>query len=124
MQAGKRPGRMYWLRAGTVFESKAMMAFAGVHSLQQQVYFYEGHPALAIQVQQPVQDEMKVACTGRGVAHALRLAHDCMIYVRIVSQAAEQFTYHGVWLITSITEQSAKSAQVDLMSMPDLPPVQ
>ena len=121
MQAGRRPGRMYWLKAGTVFESKATMVFAGVHSLQHQVYFCEGHSALAIQVQQAVQDEMKVACTGRGVTHALRLAHNCMTYVKIVSQAAEQYTYHGVWLITSITEQSAESAQVDMMSMPDLP---
>ena len=39
---------------------------------------------LAIQVQQAVQDEMKVACTGRGVTHALRLAHNCKTYVRIV----------------------------------------
>ena len=119
MQTGRCPGRMYWLKAGTMFGSKAMMVFAGVHSLQHQVYFCEGHPALAIQ--QPVQDEMQVACTGCGVTHALCLAHNRMSYVRIVSQAAEQVTYHGVWLITSITEQSAESAQVDMMSMPDLP---
>ena len=60
---------------------------------------------------------MKVACTGSGVTLALRLAHNCMSYVRIVSQANEQFTYHGVWLITGITNQSAESAQVDMMSM-------
>ncbi|DBA72430.1 TPA: hypothetical protein ACH3X2_010461 [Trebouxia sp. C0005] len=53
IEAGKRPGRMYWVRAGTVFESKALMAFAGVHSLQLQVYFNARQPALAILMQQP-----------------------------------------------------------------------
>ena len=104
-----------------MFESKALIAFAGVHSLQQQVYFYSGQPALAILVQQPVQDEMKVACTGPDVTCALRLAHERMSYVRLVSQTSEQFTYHGVWMINSITEQSTESAQVNMMSMPELP---
>ena len=104
-----------------MFESKALVSFAGVHSLQQQVYFYAGQPALAILLQHPVQDEMKVACTGPDVTNALCLAHDRMNYVRIVSQTSEQVTYHGVWMITSITEQSKDSAQVDMMSMPDSP---
>ena len=117
-----RPGRMYWLRAGTVFENKALVSFAGVHSMQQQVYFYARQPALAILLQQqPVQEEMRVICTGPDVIAALRLAHLQMSYVRVVSQTAEQFTYNGVWLITDVTEQSAESAQVDMISMPDLP---
>ena len=90
--------------------------------MQQQVYFYARQPALAIllQQQQPVQEEMRLQCTGPDVTAALRLAHLQMIYVRIVSQAAEQFTYNGVWLITDITEQSAVSTQVDMISMGSL----
>ena len=122
-EAGSHQSVKTWLRAGTVFENRAWVAFAGVHSMQQQVYFYARQPALAIllQQQQPVQEEMRVQCTGPGVIAALRLAHLQMSYVRIVSQAAEQFTYNGVWPITDITEQSAESVQVDMISMPDLP---
>lgn len=118
-EAGSHQSVKTWLRAGTVFENRAWVAFAGVHSMQQQVYFYARQPALAIllQHQQPVQEEMRVQCTGPGVIAALRMAHLQMSYVRIVSQAAEQFTYNGVWPITDITEQSAESVQVDMISM-------
>ena len=86
------------------------------------MYFYKDQPALAILLQQPaVRDEMKVDCSGQDVSCALRLAYERMIYIRIVSQVSQRFTYHGVWLITGITQQSAESAQVDMMSMPDLP---
>lgn len=100
-----------------MFESKALVAFAGVHSLQQQVYFYARQPALAILLQQPVQDEMKVVCTGRDIINALCLAQTRMNYVRIVSEASQQFIYEGVWLITNIKEQSAESVQVSMMSI-------
>ena len=104
-----------------MFESKTLVAFAGVHSLQQQVYFYPSQPALAILLQQPVQDEMKVVCTSCDAINALYLAQARMNYVRIVIEASQQFIYKGVWLITNIKEQSAESVQVAMMSMPDLP---
>ena len=113
---------MYWLRPGTVFDSKSLVAFSGLHSLQQQVYFYPNQPALAVLVQHPVQEEMIVHCTSQAEGiRSLHLAHRRISYLRVVSMSAEKFTYHGVWMITKMEQHSAEAAEVAMISMPDLP---
>ncbi len=114
---------MYWLEPGTSFDSKSGLHFAGLHSLAQQVYFQPNQPALAVLVQQPVEDEMSVTCTGDEAVCSLQLARKRVSYVRIVSldAATNVYKYHGVWLITEIDEQSKDRAQVSMISMPALP---
>ena len=123
-QAGRRPRRMYWLRPGTVFDSKDLMAFCGLHTLQQQVYFYPSQPALAILVQDcnTILDEMVVKCTcdAEG-SRSLQRAHQRLSYVRVVSQSAGKYIYHGVWMITKVERPSAEVTAVVMISMPDLP---
>ena len=43
--AGRHSGPMYRLSPGRVFASKASVAFAGVHSMQSQVYVVLGEPS-------------------------------------------------------------------------------
>ena len=122
-KAGKRPGRMYWLRPGTAFESKSIVLFTGLHSLDEQLYFYPRQPALAILVQQPVEEEMVVTCTcGAEGSSSVCLAQKRITYVRVVSSAAgNRFTFHGVCMIKKLDQQSDEVAQVSMISMPNLP---
>ena len=99
------------------------LLFAGLHSLNQQLYFYPRQPALAVLVQQPVKEEMVVTCMcgAEGISR-LHLARKRISYLRVVSSAADdRFTYHGVWMITKVAEQSDVVATVSMISMPDLP---
>ncbi len=98
------------------------VGFAGLHSLQQQVYFYPNQPALAILVQQPVQEEMVVQCTckAEGLC-SLRLAHRRISYLRVVSLSADKFTIHGGWMVTKVEQHSAEATEVAVISTPDLP---
>ena len=97
--------------------------FTGLHSLSEQLYFYPRQPALAILVQQPVEEEMVVMCTcGTDGLSSLHLARKRSTYVRVVSPAADNnFIFHGVWMITKLDQPSDKVVQVSMISMPDLP---
>ena len=113
---------MYWLRPGAVFESKSIVFFTGLHSLDEQLYFYPRQPALAILVNQPVEEEMFVTCTcgAKGIS-SLRLAQRRITYVHVVGSTADnRFVFHGVWMITGLYQQSDTVVQVSMMSMPDL----
>ena len=118
-EAGKRPGRMYWLRPGAVFESKSIVLFTGLHSLSQQLYFYPRQPALAILVHQPVEEEMVVTCTcGTEGISSLHLAQKRITYVRVVTSTPDdKFTFQGVYMITKLDRQSDKAVQVSMISM-------
>ena len=74
-------------------------------------------------MQQPVKEEMVVTCMcGADGISSLRLAQKRITYVRVVSSAADNdFTFHGVWMITKLDQQSDKVVQVSMISMPDLP---
>lgn len=90
-----------------------------MHSLQQRVYHLPGQAALAIFVQQPVQEEMEVICTGTECIRALRLAKQRLVFVRIVSKTGGLYTYHGVWIVASIAVQSKEQVVVSMLQMPD-----
>lgn len=114
---------MYWLRPGAVFESRSIVLFTGLHTLNEQLYCYPRQPALAILVQQPVKEEMVVTCTcgAKGIG-SLRLAQKRMTYVRVVGSASDnKFTFHGVWMITKPKQQSDEVVQVNMINMPNLP---
>ena len=117
--AGRRPGRMYWVRPGRVFDSEQDVAFAGVHAMTQQVYFLPQKPALALFVQQPVTEEMVVQCTGADAIKSLTLAQSRIDYIRIVSMVDSKFVFHGVWMITKAVQQQ-ETAFISMISMPDL----
>ena len=99
---------MYWLKAGTTLRSRESVAFSGLHSLKQVVYYLLEQPAIAVLVMQKVTREMMLTCTGQEAISSLTRAMDQISDVRIVSFQAETntFTYHGLWLITAIEHQS------------------
>ena len=107
---------MYWLEPGTTFYHKSSVHFAGLHSLDQPVYFEPDQPALTIVVQQAVQDEMSMVCTGAEAIRSLQLAMKHISYVRLVSLDAVSrlYTYHGVWLITAVDKQSEDQAHLSM----------
>lgn len=109
---------MYWLEPGITFKHKELVRFAGLHLLQQQVYHFPKGVALALLVQQPVQKQMEVDCTGKESIISLRMAKKRLSYVRVVSLTASVYMYHGVWITTDITVQSPEQAVVSMLQMP------
>lgn len=98
------------------------MIFSGLHSLEQPVYYLpqEHAMAIAILVSQKVTREMVVQCSGHEPIQSLQTAYERISNVRIISLPLELgvYTYHGVWVITSIVKQSEDQAAVTMYNMP------
>ena len=98
------------------------MIFSGLHSLEQIVYFLPGESAVAIAVlvSQPVQREMVVLCSGHEAIQSMQTMMQRIGNVRVVSllPGSNVYTYHGVWMITSIDKQSGEQAAVSMFNMP------
>ena len=123
IKAGRNPGHMYWLKAGTTLRSRESVAFSGLHSLEQVVYYLPEQPAIAVLVSQKVTREMMLTCTGQEAISSLTRAMDQISDVRIVSFQAETntFTYHGLWLITAIDQQEGQDLNQAVVTMYNMP---
>ena len=122
VEAGRNPGPMYYLKPGTIFSSRDSVMFSGVHSLDQPVYFLPGESAMAIAVlvSQPVTVELVVQCSGHGAIKSMHNTYRRIGSVRVVSlpPGSSVYTYHGIWMVTSIDKQSDKQATVTMYNMP------
>lgn len=120
IKAGRNPGAMYWLQPGTTLRSRNSVVFAGLHSLQQAVYFLpeESAMAIAVLVSQPVKREMVVPCSGHEAIQSMQITMQRIGSLRVVSSQHNMYTYHGVWMITSIDKQSEEQAAVTMFNMP------
>ena len=86
------------------------------------MYFQPGESgmAIAVMVSQPVTVELVVQCSGH---EAIRSMHNTMRRigsVRVISlpPGSSVYTYHGIWMITSIDKQTDKQAAVTMYNMP------
>ena len=98
------------------------MIFSGLHSLEQVMYFLpeECAMAIAVLVSQPVKREMVVLCSGHEPIQSMQITMQQIGNVRVVSLplGSNVYTYHGVWMITSIDKQSEEQAAVTMFNMP------
>jgi len=109
---------MYWLSPGRVFTSQASVAFAGVHSMQSQVYVVPGEPAVAILTDQEAQEEMEILCTGVEAICALEETQNCIETIRVVrTEACGTYCYCGDWMITHITKPTEDTALISLLGI-------
>jgi len=108
---------MYWVPPGSVFTSKASLAFAGVHSMQHQVYCFPGEAALAIFVEEQPQREMSIEFTGLEAVRSLEMTKRCIGTIRVVTCKAEMYVYYGDWMIASIKRVSDDQAVFDLLGV-------
>jgi hypothetical protein len=109
---------MYWLSPGRVFTSQASVAFAGVHSMQCQVYVVPGEPAVAILTDQEAQEEMEILCSGAEAICALEETQNCIETIRVVrTEACGTYCYCGDWMITHITKPAEDTALIRLLGV-------
>lgn len=120
IKAGRNPGPMYWLEAGTNLRSRESVVFSGLHSLEQMVYWLPEQPAIAVLILQKVTREFVLTCSGREQIQSLHRSMDRIGSVRVVSSEAETntYTYHGVWIVTAIDHQPGDEAVVTMYNMP------
>ncbi|DBA73586.1 hypothetical protein WJX77_009352 [Trebouxia sp. C0004] len=116
--AGRRGGPMYWLSPGRGFTSKASVAFAGVHSMQSQVYFIPGALAVAMWTDQEAQEEMEIPCKGVEAIHSLERTREYLETLRIVkTEGHGTYRYCGDWMITHVTKQAEDQALISLLGV-------
>ena len=111
-------GPMYWLSPGRVFTSQDSVAFAGVHSMQSQVYVVPGEPAVAILTDQEAREEMEILCRGAEAICALEETQNCIETIRVVrTEACGTYRYCGDWMITDITNPAEDTALISLLGV-------
>ncbi len=116
--AGRRPGPMYWLAPGRVFTSQASVVFAGVHSMQSQVYSIPGEPAVAIWTDQEAQEEMEISCKGGEAIRSLEETQNCIGTLRVIrTEGRGTYCYCGDWMITDITKLAEDQASISLLGV-------
>ena len=64
------------MKAGTTLCSRESVAFSGLHSLEQAVYYLPEQPAIAVLVSQKVTCELVLTCTGQEAISSLVTAMD------------------------------------------------